>query len=191
MLAAAGRIAGGVAVPVTVDAEAGYGMKPAELVGGLRELGAAGCNLEDTDHSSGELRDPAAHADRLRSIREAATEREYPLVINARIDVFVRAGLSGSAEGAQAELVSEALGRARAYSEAGADSVYPIGLWERDPLAEFVSESPGAVNVLKIPPAPSIAELAELGVARISWGGLLQRASIEEFERVLGALADS
>ena len=191
MLAAAGRIAAGVAAPVTVDAEAGYGMEPAELVGALRELGAAGCNLEDTDHSAGELRDPGAHADWLRAVREAADERQYPLVINARIDVFVRAGLSGSAEGAQAELVPEALSRARAYAEAGAECVYPIGLWERDPLAEFVSEFPGAVNVLKIPPAPSIAELSALGVARVSWGGLLQRASIEEFEHVLGALADS
>src|SRR5215475_1952776 len=50
MLAAAGRIARGVDVPVTVDAEAGYGMEPGELVDGLRSMGAAGCNLEDTDH---------------------------------------------------------------------------------------------------------------------------------------------
>ena len=51
MLAAAARIANGVDVPVTVDAEAGYGMEPAELVAALRSAGAAGCNLEDTDHA--------------------------------------------------------------------------------------------------------------------------------------------
>src|SRR3954466_15223976 len=50
MLAAAGRIVEAVEVPVTVDAEAGYGMEPAELVAALRRIGAAGCNLEDTDH---------------------------------------------------------------------------------------------------------------------------------------------
>ena len=57
MLAAAARIARGVDVPVTVDAEAGYGMDPAELVAALRNAGAAGCNLEETDHAAGVLRD--------------------------------------------------------------------------------------------------------------------------------------
>src|SRR3954447_13513287 len=56
MLAAAARIARGVEVPVTVDAEAGYGMEPAELVAALRTVGAAGCNLEDSDHAAGSLR---------------------------------------------------------------------------------------------------------------------------------------
>src|SRR5215469_3874524 len=74
MLAAAARIARGVKVPVTVDAEAGYGMEPAELVAALRSAGAAGCNLEDTDHTAGSLRDPDRHADWLRAIRQAASE---------------------------------------------------------------------------------------------------------------------
>src|SRR5262244_782485 len=55
MLAADARIVRGVDVPVTVDAEAGYGMGPAELVAALRAVGAAGCNLEDTDHAVGSL----------------------------------------------------------------------------------------------------------------------------------------
>src|SRR3954465_15807148 len=63
MLAAAARIAAAVDVPVTVDAEAGYGMEPAELVAALRGAGAAGCNLEDTDHAAGTLRDPDKHAE--------------------------------------------------------------------------------------------------------------------------------
>src|ERR687890_893641 len=63
MLAVAARIAAMVDVPVTVDAEAGYGMEPAELVAALRSIGAAGCNLEDTDHAGGRLRDPDRHAE--------------------------------------------------------------------------------------------------------------------------------
>src|SRR5215212_4767982 len=63
MLAAAARMARSVEVPVTVDAEAGYGLEPAELVAALRDAGAAGCNLEDTDHGTGSLRDPDAQAD--------------------------------------------------------------------------------------------------------------------------------
>src|SRR4051795_10910789 len=87
MLAAAARIARGVEVPVTVDAEAGYGMEPPELVAALRSMGAAGCNLEDTDHAAGRLRATDRHTEWLREIRQAASEDGYPLVINARIDV--------------------------------------------------------------------------------------------------------
>src|ERR1700760_2549272 len=80
MLAAASRIARSVEVPVTVDAEAGYGLEPAELVTALRSAGAAGCNLEDTDHAEGGLRDPGRHAEWLRAVREAAAADGYPLV---------------------------------------------------------------------------------------------------------------
>src|ERR671928_195002 len=81
MLAAAARIARGVEVPVTVDAEAGYGMEAATLVAALREAGAAGCNLEDSDHAAGGLRDPGEHAQWLGAVRQAASDDGYPLVI--------------------------------------------------------------------------------------------------------------
>jgi 2-methylisocitrate lyase-like PEP mutase family enzyme len=191
MLAAAARIGRAVAVPVTVDAEAGYGLDPAGLVVALEEAGAAGCNLEDSDHRAEGLRDAGEHADWLRAVREAATERDYPLVINARIDVFVRAALSGPEEGSQADLVDEALARAGAYSAAGVDCVYPIALWEADALTAFTAAHPGPVNALRIPPAPSNAELAEIGVARISWGGQLAHRAVEEFARGLESIADA
>src|SRR5436305_8622886 len=73
MLAAAARIARSVEVPVTVDAEAGYGMKPAELVAALRSVGAAGCNLEDSDYAAGGLRDCDRQAEWLGAVREAAS----------------------------------------------------------------------------------------------------------------------
>src|SRR5258707_11970100 len=93
MLAAAARIARGVDVPVTVDAEAGYGMEPRALVAALRDTGAAGCNLEDTEytpgiphnHAAGTLRDPTRHAEWLRSARRAAKQLDYPLGLNARL----------------------------------------------------------------------------------------------------------
>ena len=188
MLAAAARIATGVNVPVTVDAEAGYGMEPTDLVSRLKELGAAGCNLEDTDHATGELRDPVEQADWLRAVRAAASDQRYGLVINARIDVFVAAFASGAEGKRQAELVNEALRRAHVYAEAGADCVFPVLLWEPDALESFLSDAPGPVNVLQIPPAPSHAELAELGVARISYAGLLHRDAMEQFGRLLESL---
>jgi 2-methylisocitrate lyase-like PEP mutase family enzyme len=188
MLAAAGRIGHAVDVPVTIDVEAGYGMEPEALVAALEDAGAAGCNLEDTDHTNGELRDAGRQADLLRAVRDAASAREYALVINARIDVFLGDVVSGS-DRPQGELVGEALDRAHAYLEAGADCVFPIALWQREPLREFVAQAGGAVNALKIPPSPSLAELAALGVARISYAGLLHRDSMEHFDGLLASLA--
>src|ERR671918_559966 len=80
MLAAAARIAHAVEVPVTVDAEAGYGLEPPELVDALRSAGAAGCNLEDTDYAAGGLRDPDRQAEWLRAVRRAAANDGYGLV---------------------------------------------------------------------------------------------------------------
>src|SRR5919202_4516986 len=178
MLAAAARIARGVDVPVTVDAEAGYGMDPAELVAALRGVGAAGCNLEDTDHAAGTLRDPERHAEWLKAVRDAASADGYPLVINARVDVFLEPFLAGADPGTQEELVPEAVRRANAYLEAGVDCVYPITLWETDALRRFMSDVRGPVNVVRLPQAPSLAQLAALGVARVSWGVLLYRETM-------------
>jgi 2-methylisocitrate lyase-like PEP mutase family enzyme len=190
MLSAAARIARGVDVPVTVDAEAGYGMEPDELVAALRSMGAAGCNLEDSDWSTGELRDPDRHADWLSAVRRTASDDGYPLVINARIDVFLGPFLGGAGPGTQAELVPEALRRANAYLEAGVDCVFPITLWETDALRHFMSEARGHVNVVRLPQAPSLAELAELGVARVSWGILLHGDAMARFEDQLASLGE-
>src|SRR3954463_9576584 len=191
MLAAAARIARGVEVPVTVDAEAGYGMPPAELVAALRSAGAAGCNLEDTDHAAGRLRDPGPHAEWLAAVRQAASNDGYRLVINARVDVFLGPFLAGAGPGTQAELVPEALRRAHAYAEAGVDCVYPIALWETDALRRFGSGVHGAGNVGRAPPGPSLAELAALGVARVSWGPFLYLTAMARFEDQLASLQET
>lgn len=190
MLGAAARIARDVEVPVTVDAEAGYDLEPAEFVDVLCSGGLAGCNLEDTDHATGGLRDRDEQAAYLRAVRDAAVEEGYGLVINARVDVFFEPWLAGGSAGTQDELVSDAVARANAYLEAGVDCVYPIVLWETDALARFMSEVDGAVNIVRLPNAPSIAELAALGVARVSWGPLLFRETMAGFEERLSSLRD-
>ena len=191
MLAAAARIARGVDVPVTVDAEAGYGMEPAELVAKLRSIGAAGCNLEDTDYAGGGgLRDPDRHAQWLMAVREAATQDGYELVINARVDVFLGPLLAGAGPGTQLGLVPEALRRAKAYAEAGVDCVFPVVLWELDALRRFMEEYTGPVNVVRTPQSPSLAALAELGVARVSWGPFLYRDAMARFEQQLASLQE-
>jgi 2-methylisocitrate lyase-like PEP mutase family enzyme len=190
MLAAAARITRGVDVPVTIDAEAGYGMAPADLVAALRGAGAAGCNLEDTDHAAGSLREEDRHAQWLKAVRRAASEDGYPLVINARVDVFLGPFFSGAGPGTQAELVPEAVQRANAYFDAGADCVYPIALCESDALRRFTSEVRGPVNVIRLPQTPALADLAELGVARVSWATLLHREAMARFADQLVSLRE-
>ena len=78
--------------------------------------------------------------------------------------------------------------RANAYFEAGVDCVFPLVLWEGDALRSFISDAGGPVNIVRMPPAPSLAELAELGVARVSWGHFLYLEAMARFEEALGSL---
>lgn len=192
MLAAAARIVRGVDVPVNLDAETGYGMEPAELVAALKATGVAGCNLEDTDYAARSLRDADDHAEWLAAIRRAADDADYPLVINARIDVFVGQWLAeGSVPGTQEQLVPDAVRRAHAYLEAGVDCVYPILMWEMDAVRLFMSEVDGWVNIARLPEAPSPAELGDLGVARVSWGILLWLDAMARFNEQLASIKAS
>jgi 2-methylisocitrate lyase-like PEP mutase family enzyme len=188
MLAAASRIVRGVEVPVTVDAEAGYALEPAGLVAALRSAGVAGCNLEETDHTTGRLRDADRHAAWLSTVRQAASADGYSLVINARVDVFLWPLLAGAASGTQKGLVPEALRRAEAYLEAGADCVYPIALFETDALRGFMTDAGGPVNVTRMPQGPPVSELCALGVARVSWAIFLYVDAMARFAEQLGSL---
>jgi 2-methylisocitrate lyase-like PEP mutase family enzyme len=187
MFAAAARIARAVDVPVTVDAEAGYGLTATELVTRLVDAGAVGCNLEDTDYTGGGgLTEPATQADWLASVREAAERAGVPLVLNARVDVFIRAGK----QTAPASLLDEAVTRARAYLAAGADCVYPIGLTDQDVLRDIVTAvAPAPVNVMTTPDGPAPKALAETGVARVSLGGTLWRVHQQALAQRLAEFA--
>lgn len=182
MFAAAGRIAGAVSLPVTVDAEAGYGLRPREFVDRLLETGAVGCNLEDTDHRTGKLTDADRHAQRLADIRSAADEAGVPIVVNARVDTFL--GDRGIPE---PERLAEAIRRGRLYREAGADCVYPIGVRRRDDIAALVSELACPVNG-NVGDELDLAALRELGVARVSYGPRFHRSALEGFQTAIGKL---
>jgi 2-methylisocitrate lyase-like PEP mutase family enzyme len=172
MLAVAARIAAAVDAPVTVDAEAGYGMTPAELTGRLLGAGVAGCNLEDTDYVRGGLTDVRAQCDFLSAVVEAAAQAGVPLVVNARVDVFVQAG--GRDE--SSDVVGEAIARGRRYLAAGADCVYPILASGDEVIGQLAAALDGRVNVLLRPGVPGLARLAQLGVARVSLGSGLHAA---------------
>ncbi|MCW3841115.1 isocitrate lyase/phosphoenolpyruvate mutase family protein [Micromonospora yasonensis] len=182
MFAAVGRIAAAVTVPVTADLERGYGLRPAELVERLLAAGAVGCNIEDSDPRTRELYDVEEQADLLAGIRAAARTAGVDLVLNARVDVHLRA--YGPAEGRLAEAVR----RGRGYLAAGADSVYPIMLADPEQIRGFVAEVAAPVNVLARPGAPAPAELAALGVARVSYGSGVYAAARARTVEMLTAI---
>lgn len=182
MFAAAGRIVWAVAVPVTVDAEAGYGLPPRDLVDQLLEIGAVGCNLEDTDHRAGGLQEAGGHADWLAEVRAAADVAGVPLVINARIDTFLPS--SGVPQEAR---VAETLRRGELYRQAGVDCLYPIGVRRRADLEALVDALPGPLNG-NVGDELDLPGLRALGVARVSYGPSFYRAALADFAAAVRAV---
>jgi 2-methylisocitrate lyase-like PEP mutase family enzyme len=172
VLAAVGRICRAVPVPVTADLEGGYGLDADDLVAGLLAAGAVGLNLEDTDHRGpGPLVDVDVQAARLAAVKEAARRRGVDVVLNARIDVHLRA------VGPEEDRLAEAVRRGRRYREAGADCLYPIRVSDEGTIRALVEETGAPVNVLLHAGAPPVSRLAQLGVARATFGsGLLRTA---------------
>jgi 2-methylisocitrate lyase-like PEP mutase family enzyme len=173
MFAAVARIVRAVDVPVSADVEGGYGLAPKELVERLLEVGAVGCNLEDSE--DGVLKDPRAHADWLAEVREAAGGR---LFVNARVDTFA----CGVAD------PDRAIERAALYVAAGADCVYPI---EAPPevLPLLRAGIQGPVNIGAVPgEGPSPAELGARGATRITFGPGLQRRATRALREIAAGL---
>ena len=168
------RIADAVTLPVTADLEDGYGLSAVEFVDRLMEAGACGANLEDTDHRAGGLVDPDQQAQRIAGIKVAARARGFNPVINARVDVHLHQGR-----------LEQGLARARKYLDAGADCVYPILLSDAAAIGEYVALGP--TNILCRPDSIGSAELARLGVARISVGPSLFRLLLKRLERAVDA----
>ncbi len=181
MIEAVQRITAVVACPVTADIEAGYGDTLEAKLDTIRRVvtaGAVGVNIEDSTTTGGNgapgLVDVASQVALIQAIRAAATtEWGVPLVINARVDVYLHGA------GDAAARLTEAVRRATAYREAGADCVFPIGLSDTATIGELVRAVGGSpINILAGPQTPTIPELADLGVARVSIGGGFARVAL-------------
>jgi 2-methylisocitrate lyase-like PEP mutase family enzyme len=187
LTAAVGRIAQRLTVPLSADIVAGYGRTPRQVAATVRAMlsaGAVGINLEDhdqQDRSGHGLFPVKSQVRKIEAIRRVGATMGIPLVINARTDAFRLA--SGDAP----QRLKEAIDRALAYRDAGADCVYPMGLADADSIATFVNALKCPVNVMVRPGLPPLAELERLGVRRVSFGpaasyatmGLLKRISRE------------
>ncbi len=160
------RITATVAVPLTVDFEAGYGDTPeaaAESVTALLQAGAIGINLED-GLRAGErtLVDPALHAAKIRAIRRAADEFGVRLFINARTDPFIlRIGTPDAC-------LEEAVRGGAIYAEAGANGLFVPLLTDLALIEQLVGRVSLPVNIMAMPTAPAIPDLARAGVGRVS-----------------------
>ena len=160
------RIVQAARLPVTADIEEGYAGSADRLALSICEIiaaGVVGINLEDsTHHRPVPMRPIEEAAERVRAAWKAAHSVGVPIVINARVDIWQRQA------GAESERFDEAVRRARAYREAGADCVFPIGLRDFDTIARFVKAVDLPVNVVAKAGMPPVSEFARIGVARIS-----------------------
>lgn len=170
MIAVTRRIVSGTKLPVSADLEAGYADTVEGVVAAVREAletGIVGINLEDsTGKADRPLLPVAQQVERIAAIRAMADGEGIPLVINARTDAYMLA--VGDMEGRR----RGAIERGRAYLEAGADCVFVPDLEDLDlrAIERLVREIPGPVNLIAGRNTPPFAQLASLGVSRVSFG---------------------
>ena len=182
------RIAKVLSVPLSVDIVAGFGKTTEEVVATVKAIlraGGIGINIEDFAHSTKKLFPAERQVENVKAIRRLGDSVGVPLVINARTDAL------RFASGDEEAKFDEAVRRAIAYRDAGADCVYPMGLTEAVSIKRFVKELDFPINVMVRKGLPAVNELERLGVARVSFGpsasyaamGLLKRASKEALEK--------
>lgn len=163
------RIAATVDVPMTVDFEGGYAAGPEGVAANVIRIirsGAIGVNFEDQIVGGEGLYDIDIQATRLRAAVQAGAESGIALFVNARTDIF----LKERDRSKHPALLQAAKDRAEAYAEAGASGFFAPGLVDVDLVADLCAASSLPVNILVMPDAPSHADLAKAGVARISYG---------------------
>lgn len=185
MLAAVKKIASSVRVPVTADLEAGY-EDVAKTAMSAIEAGAVGLNIEDMDHSDGGgLLSTAQQVEKIKTVRRVGESLGVRLVINARTDQYL------AEIGEPATRFEHACERLRAYIEAGADCVFAPGVTDEVTIARLVNTLKFPLNVLAQLPSPPVAKLQELGVARVSVGAGIMRATMGLTQRAANELHES
>ncbi len=189
MIQAIHNIVQTVAVPVTADIEGGYGSGSAhdvaETVKAVIAIGVAGINLEDSPGCDGqELLMPELHAERIRAAREAASVAGGDLVINARTDVYL------FQVGAPETRFDAAVQRANLYRAAGADCLFVPGMIDATTIAALVRAIDGPLNIMAMFGAPSVPQLGQLGVARVSVGSAITQAALAATQRAARELPE-
>ena len=153
-------------LPVTADLDDGYA-EPGETIRRAIAVGAVGANVEDR------LRPLDESVARVAAIIAAAEAEGVPFQLNARTDAIARGG--GPLDGR----LTDAIERGKAYLAEGAALVFVPGLTDRDSVERVVAAlGRNTISVIGLPGALTAAQYQELGVARISYGPLPQRAAL-------------
>jgi 2-methylisocitrate lyase-like PEP mutase family enzyme len=192
MIGAITGIVNAVQVPVTVDIEAGYGNNLTEIIDSVKKIiatGIVGINIEDSIELSPILIDETEFCERISAIRALSDSLGFHLVINARTDSFY------TSLGTQKEKLSESIKRGNKYREAGADCIFIQPVWEKETISTLVKEINAPINILANPKAgeglpPSVSELQDLGVARLSLGSSLMKATLALIKKVADELSE-
>ena len=180
------RIVATINVPVTVDFEGGYSDDDGTLAGNvarLLDLGVIGINFEDRVVSGNGLYGVERQSRRIEAIRRMADKRGVPLFINARTDLILAAGPRDDHS-----VLLEAATRAAAYAQAGASGFFVPGLRSDASIGELCKASVLPVNVMVTKGLPSAPRLAELGVARVSYGPVPFIEAIEKLKAAASRL---
>jgi 2-methylisocitrate lyase-like PEP mutase family enzyme len=177
-IAHGGLLASAVDVPVSADLEDCFAVDPADVAETVRmaiDAGLAGCSIEDYTRDGENPIYELGHAvERVAAAAQAAHSGDVHLVLTARAENHLRGR----------DDLDDTIARLRAYGEAGADVLYAPGIARAEDIRRVVESVGRPVNVLTFPGVPPIAELAELGVARVSVGSAFALAAI-------GALAEA
>lgn len=168
-------IVAATSLPVSADLENAFADEPAavaETIGLGIEVGLAGGSVEDfTGRTDDPIYDHRFAAERIAAAAEAAHAGPVHFVLTARAENY----LHGRPD------LADTIARLQAYQEAGADVLYAPGLRAIEDIRRLIREVDRPVNVLAIggdPPAPTVPELAEAGVSRISVGGSFAFAAL-------------
>ncbi len=169
VLGNARRIVDAVDVPVTLDFEGAYAEDPAgisENVQRALDCGVVGFNFEDQIVGGTGLYDVSAQAQRVRAVRQGGDAAGVPVFINARTDIFLKAAPDTHDDA----MLDDAITRAKAFADAGADGFFAPGLKDEELIARLCDSVDLPVNIIALPGTPDTPTLAALGVARISYG---------------------
>jgi len=177
------RIVNNTTLPVSADIEAGYSSSIEGAVKAARavlDIGAVGLNLEDsTGDPAFPFFDRSFQRDRIRAIREMADAMRIHLVINARTDVIMFQDES-------AHNLRDAIDRGNAYREAGADCIFvpDVGNLDKKTIPILVREINAPINIIAGETTPTLAELQEMGVSRVSLGPRPMRAVLTQLRKI-------
>src|ERR1700752_4241169 len=176
-----GAFAPAVTVPFNADGERGYGDEAGvqDTVRALVARGVAGMNLEDgAAKGKGGLVELSEQLRKIKAVMETKRQLGSEFFLNARVDAF-HVILDDPKKA-----LDEAIRRGNAYAEAGGDCIFYLNLHKSETICQVVKEVKAPVSILAGPQSPSVKELQDLGLARVSYGSGFIKAAITGAKRL-------